>query len=79
MNIRTNHFNKEVLKRCKKIDPVLYKKLRIQDINKVLQYMMKNLNLCITKKQDIYVTNYFSCHMNKKARKRKIMKNLPEI
>jgi uncharacterized protein (UPF0305 family) len=79
MIIKTSHFNKQILKSLKKKDPVLYKNIRIQDINTIVTYMMKNANLCICRKQDIYFTNYFSCHTNKVARWKKIIRNLPEI
>jgi hypothetical protein len=79
MILNYNNFNKTILKNMRKKDPVLYKNLKVQDISKILRYMSKNMCSCIIKKQDVYITNFFSCHMDKKARKLKILKNLPEI
>ena len=79
MELKTSYFSKDILKAMRKKDPVLYKNLRIQDINKITARLMKNLNMCIYKKQDVYLTNFMSIHMNKKERVKKIRSNLPEI
>ena len=72
-------YSKIIVQNLKKKDPELYKHLTKSDVDKILRYVWKNVNSSIIKKYDIYFTNFFSLHINKRKLIEKKIRELPEI
>lgn len=79
MILNTRHFTKKIKVNLKKRYPDLFKDMTDKEINKITAYVMKNVGLSICRKKDIYLTNFFSIHINKEKMILKKLRELPEV